>query len=309
MKKLLIICYGILLFAYALPPVNAVFRHSIGVADEGGRSVEALIGGKKESLSMSEYLTGVLAAEMPASFEEEALKAQAVAARSYALYCLQSGKHGGRVCTDPGCCQAYMDASQRRKRWGGDSLKYERRLLNAVNATAGEILRYKGEPVQAVFHASSYLCTESSAELWGELPYLVSVSSPESPETVPGLFSTVELTAEELKNAVENAHPEAAFPEDAQSWIGDVERDASGRVKRLSIAGAELSGRELRSLFLLRSTAFELSYADGKFLFAVTGFGHGVGMSQQGANVMARQGADYTAILAHYYPSTTLCKD
>ena len=309
MKKLLIICYGFLLLAYTLPPVYTVFRHSVVVADEGGQTVEVLIGGKKESLNMSEYLTGVLAAEMPASFDEEALKAQAVAARTYALYCLRNGKHRGRLCADPACCQAYMDAAQRRERWGGDAPNCERRILNAVNATAGETIRYEGEPVQAVFHASSYLCTESSAEVWGELPYLVSVSSPESAETVPGLFSTVELTAEELKNTIENAHPETLFPEDAQSWIGEVERDASGRVKHMSIAGTQLSGRELRSLFLLRSTAFELSYVDGKFLFTVMGFGHGVGMSQQGANVMARQGADYTAILAHYYPSTTLCRD
>ena len=309
MKKLLIICYGILLLAYALPPAGGVLRRCVGAADEGGKTVPVLTGGKKESLSMTEYLTGVLAAEMPASFHEEALKAQAVAARTYALYCLQSGKHGGNLCTNAGCCQAYMDASQRRGRWGGDAPKYERRILHAVNATAGETLRYNGEPVQAVFHASSYLRTESSAEVWEALPYLVSVSSPESPETVPGLVSTVELTAEELRNAIENARPEAVFPEDAQSWIEGIERDASGRVKRLRIAGTELSGRELRSLFLLRSTAFDLSYTAGKFLFTVTGFGHGVGMSQQGANVMAQQGADYTAILAHYYPSTTLRKD
>ena len=309
MKKLLIICYSILTLAYALPPAERAFLHCAAVLDEGGKTVGLFSGGKNESLSMSAYLTGVLAAEMPASFDEEALKAQAVAARSYALYSLQSGKHGGRLCPNAGCCQAYIDLAQRRERWGDNFPEYERRIRKAVNATAGECLRYRGELAQTVFHASSYLCTESSAELWGEVPYLVSVSSPESAETVPGLFSYAELTAAELKNAVMSAHPEAVFGEEEQSWIEGIERDASGRVKCLRIAGTELSGRELRSLFLLRSTAFDLSYDHGRFLFAVTGFGHGVGMSQQGANVMARQGADYTAILAHYYPSTTLCKD
>lgn len=306
MKKLLIFCYSILLLTYALPPVSRVCGRCAGFLSERERTVGLL--GKDEPLAMADYLTGVLAAEMPASFGEEALKAQAVAARSYTLYCLAHGKHAGKLCANAACCQAYLDAAQRRERWGEDFPKYERRVRDAVRATAGEILRYEGSPVQAVFHASSYLCTESSAEVWRGVPYLVSVSSPESPETVPGLISYAELTAEELKNAVENTHPEANFPEDAESWLEGTERDASGRVKKIKIAGAELTGKEVRSLFLLRSTAFELSYGEGKFLFTVSGFGHGVGMSQQGANVMAQQGADYTAILAHYYPSTTLCR-
>ena len=305
MKKILLLCYVILLSAYSLPLLQILY-HRYFPPKLTAQTVAVLTDEGETSLGMTEYLSGVVAAEMPASFEKEALKAQAVAARSYAMYCIQSGKHGGRVCTDPGCCQAWLSDSRMRLRWGTGYKEYHEKILDAVRATEGEYLSYMGAPAQAVFHSSSASVTENSGNVWSAVPYLVSVSSPEGAGDVPEFISYVRVSPEELKSAVLSRHPEAVFPEEAEQWSGELRRDSSGRVESLTLGGTELSGREIRSLFLLRSTAFELTYEDGSFLFTVTGFGHGVGMSQYGANVMARNGADYTSILAHYYPGTTL---
>ena len=254
---------------------------------------------------MQDYLVGVLAAEMPADFPEEALKAQAVAARTYALYCADGGKHGGAdVCADPGCCQAWQDGQARRDKWGGDWERCETRLAAAVSDTAGEILLYEGRPVFAAFHSSSAGATEDCGEVWNPRPYLVSVSSPETAETVPNFISSLRCAALDFRDTILSACPEADFSGPEEEWVGELRRDASGRVASVTVGGAELRGTALRSLFSLRSTAFTLAYEEGWFVFTVAGFGHGVGMSQYGARLMAEGGANYREILAHYYPGT-----
>lgn len=309
MKRILIFCYVVLLLAYSLPFFGSFCLRHFFPEQSSEQQVSVLTGDGEMILSMTEYLTGVVAAEMPASFETEALKAQAVAARSYAMYCAENGKHsGGKVCTSSLCCQAYLSDSQLQRRWGTGYEKYRAKISAAVKATEGEYLSYLGAPAQAVFHSSSAGITENSANVWAYVPYLVSVSSPESEETVPNFTSLVRISPEELKSGVLSLRPGAIFPEDCAGWLGEIRRDDSGRVAGVTLGGEELSGRELRSLFLLRSTAFDLSFDNGSFLFTVVGFGHGVGMSQYGANVMAQNGADYASILAHYYPGTMLGK-
>lgn len=244
--------------------------------------------------SLEEYLVGVVAAEMPADFEPEALRAQAVAARTYTLYCARSGKHADAdVCTDYRCCQAWRD--------GEDA-----RIRDAVYGTAGQVLQFAGQAAFTAFHSSSAGFTEACGAIWSALPYLVSVASPESAESVPNYVSTVSVGAEEFRAALLAACPEADFSAPPEGWVGELRRDESGRVSAVMLGGAAFSGVKLREIFGLRSTAFTLSCADGVFTFTVTGFGHGVGMSQYGANVMAMDGADYRAILAHYYPGTEL---
>lgn len=307
MKRILIICYVILLLSYCFPIFGVHFDRPREQSEPAAQTVSVIADGEERVLDMTEYLTGVVAAEMPASFEYEALKAQAVAARSYAMYCMMSGKHGsGRTCTSSGCCQAYLTDGEMRERWGTGYDKYRGRIYDAVKATEGEYLSYMGKPAQAVFHSSSAPMTEDSGNVWGYVPYLVSVSSPESAENVPNYVSYVSVSPEDLKNTVLSAHPEAVFPEDASQWKGEIVRDGSGRVQSMELGGVKISGKEARYLFLLRSTAFDLSLDNGNFLFTVIGFGHGVGMSQYGANVMARNGADYASILAHYYPGTAI---
>lgn len=263
--------------------------------------------GTVEELTLEDYLLGVLAAEMPADFPMEALKAQAVAARTYALYCADGDKHGAAdLCTDPGCCQAYQDEAARQDKWGADFDRCEARVAKAAAETAGQVLLYEGRAVFAAFHSSSAGATEDCGEVWNPRPYLVSVSSPETAETVPNFISTLRCAPLDFRDALLSLHPEADFSGAEETWLGELTRDQSGRVASCVLGGVAFKGTALRSLFSLRSTAFTLEYEDGAFVFTAAGYGHGVGMSQYGAKLMAESGADYRAILAHYYPGTEL---
>ena len=292
-----------------LPEAEPATAAILPAAAPAPETVRLLDGGEIRKLPLQDYLVGVLAGEMPASFEPEALKAQAVAARTYTLYCGSGPKHpGADVCSDPGCCQAWRDDDSLRRDWGE---AYEQRigkLRAAVDATAGEYLSYEGAPVFAAFHASSAGATEDCGEVWNPRPYLVSVPSPESAAEVPHYVSRLLCAPLDFRDTLLAARPEADLSGEPSDWLGPVEHDASGRVATLTLGGVRLKGTELRKLFGLRSTAFTLALTDEGFCFTVTGSGHGVGMSQYGAEVMARNGADYRAILAHYYPGTLLVR-
>jgi stage II sporulation protein D len=264
-------------------------------------------GDEVELMDMQDYLVGVVAAEMPAEFQPEALKAQAVAARTYALYCANTSKHAdAEVCTDYNCCQAWHSQQELEQSWGDGYEKNLALITEAVQATEGQYLSYDGAPVFAAFHASSCGATEDCGAIWSSVPYLISVDSPESADTVPNYISTVELSALDFRDTILSAYPSAKLTGSADGWLGAVALDDSGRVSSVNIGGVDISGKELRELFSLRSTAFTLECSGQGFLFTVTGNGHGVGMSQYGANVMAADGSDYAQILAHYYPGTVL---
>lgn len=270
--------------------------------------VRVLCGDEVIRISVYDYLVGVVAAEVPASFESEALKAQAVAARTYLQRNLNgTSKHeNADICSSPDCCQAYMASDELKEKWGKNYDKFIEIIKDAVSETDGEYLSYEGEPIMAAFHSSSAGKTEDSDAIWGDYPYLVSVSSPEGEDDVPNYISTLSLRDIDFRDTVLYLKPEADMTGDAEDWVSDTKRDLSGRVESMTIGGVEFSGRELRELFSLRSTAFELEHEDGEFTFTVTGYGHGVGMSQYGANVMAKGGADYKEILEHYYPGAVL---
>ncbi len=264
------------------------------------KKINVLCGGEAITMDMQDYIVGVTAAEMPVYFEYEALKAQTVAARTYAMYCADMHKHGeAHVCADPNCCQAWSSDEALRTSWGGQYEENMKKLRAAADATAGQYLSYEGEAVFAAFHSSSAGATEDCGEVWNGLPYLLSVSSPETAADVPEYVTEVRCAAIDFRDTVLSRHPEADFSGEESGWIEDIERDDSGRVKEVRLGGVQVRGTEMRSLFSLRSAAFALEYADGQFVFIVTGFGHGVGMSQYGANVMAKNGAHYTKILAH----------
>ena len=270
-------------------------------------SLRLLRGGQVLELDAEEYLVGAVAAEMPASFPEDALRAQAVAARTYALYCRETGKHPeADLCADPACCQAWRSEEELQERWAGDYAQNLARVRAAVADTAGQVLRYEGRPILAAFHSSSAGATEDCGAVWNPRPYLVSVSSPETASDVPGYCSILRCAALDFRDVLLSACPEADFSAPPEEWIGETERDESGRVARIKLGGLPFSGTTLRQLFSLRSTAFTLRYEDGFFVFSVTGFGHGVGMSQYGAMVLAREGASWQEILAHYYPGASL---
>lgn len=276
------------------------------------RTVRLLSGDTVTEIGVFDYLTGVVAAEMPVSFEPEALKAQAVAARSYLQRFIAEPKHeGADICADSSCCQAYLTPDELMANWGDDYNEYAKKISAAVEATDGEYLSYDGQAALCAFHSSSEGATESSADVWSDVPYLRSVESPETAEEVPNFVSTVESADIDFRDTILYLHPEADMTGSADSWISDTRRTGSGRVAAMVIGGVEFTGGELRRLFSLRSTDFDISHDAGKFVFTVRGYGHGVGMSQYGANALARSGEDYRAILGHYYPGTVLvsCKE
>ena len=244
---------------------------------------------------------------MPAKFQLEAMCAQAVCARTYTLWKMKSGVHeGADLCDNSACCQAYMTPEEAAGRWGSLTETYTAHIASAVANTDGQILTYGGKPIQAVFFSSSAPATEDAAAVWGNsLPYLVSVSSPEG-EEVPNYRSSVVLTAEQMKELVQGSGLGIKLSGAPSGWICNVTYTASGRVAELELGGVTLSGSAARSLFGLRSACFEVAEENGTFTFSVTGYGHGVGMSQYGANAMAEAGSTWQEIVLHYYTGVSI---
>ena len=275
---------------------------------DSARTLRVLDGDTVTEMSFSDYLQGVLRAEMPASFQEDALRAQAVAARTYTYYKMSSGgNHGDTadICTDHSCCQAFLGKEKAADNWGKNAERYEAKIENAVSATDGQVMLYGGAPILAVFHSSSAGETWNSGEVWAQdLPYLQSVSSPEG-EGVPNYYSTVELTEAEFREKFLAARPEADLSGPASEWIRDPVTDGI-HVERITIGGVPVSGPSVRSIFGLRSASFTVEAGDGKITFYVTGYGHGVGLSQYGANAMAEAGSTWREILEHYYTGVTI---
>ena len=254
---------------------------------------------------------GVVRAEMPASFSQEALKAQAVAARTYTLYKIENGGSPNHpeadACDDINCCKAYMSAEEAAQGWGGQAASYEEKIRAAVADTDGECVLYEGRPILAVFHSSSAGMTQDAADVWSSsLPYLQSVQSPENEDTVPNYHSTASFTASELKARLQEALPGADLSGSPSNWFTNIQQQTNGTVKSLTVGGVAVSGSQLRTILDLRSACFTISFDGEMVSFSVTGYGHGVGMSQYGANVLAADGMDYQEILTWYYTDTTV---
>ncbi|MCI9608723.1 MAG: stage II sporulation protein D [Oscillibacter sp.] len=277
---------------------------------DASRMLRVLDGEEVLEMDLGTYLVGVVRAEMPASFEAEALKAQAVAARTYTLYKLQSGGNHGEtadICTDSTCCQAYIGEDRARSNWGENAGAYEAKVEAAVRETDGETILYGGVPILAVFHSSSAGLTRAAGEVWvNDLPYLQAVDSPEPGDRIPQYYSRVEFTAEELKAKLRSAFPEADFTGGMEDWLKDPAADEAGSVATVLVGGVTAKGTQVRSALGLRSACFTWEVQDGKMVFFVTGYGHGVGLSQYGASAMAAAGADYREILTHYYTGVTV---
>jgi stage II sporulation protein D len=248
---------------------------------------------------------------MPASFEPQALAAQAVAERTYIRHQMAGERKAAHpdadICTDPNCCSAWVSEEDARRRWGDAAEENENRIRAAVTDTDGQVLLYDGAPILAVFHSSSAGVTARSADVWSaDVPYLASVASPEGADTVPNYYSVNTFPEAEFRAILLAAHPEASLDGPAEGWIGPVRRNSSDRVEEMTLGGVSLSGTEVRRLFSLRSASFTVEAADGAVTFHVTGYGHGVGMSQYGANEMARQGKTWQEILQWYYTGVTI---
>ena len=229
-----------------------------------------------EEIKIDEYLYGVVSSEMPASFEIEALKAQAVAARTYTIYKINNNdkKHGeADICDNSACCQAWISKEDRLQKWNEQSRnEYWAKIVEAVDSTKGKIITYNEKPINAFFHANSGGATEAPVNVWGgsNYPYLQTVAT-----------------------SGEDAY--------TQYSIKITEYTEGNRVKNLKVGNLNLSGVEIRNIFGLRSANFKIDIQENNVKFAVIGYGHGVGMSQTGADSLAKQGKKYDEIIKHYY--------
>ena len=251
--------------------------------------------GEVVSVSLGDYLVGVVLAEMPLSFPGEALKAQAVASRTYALRRYEHRKHGAAaVCVESGCCQGWRDPE------AADPA--ERAIAEAaVRATDGLAIYYEGALIEATFFACSGGRTEDAAAVWGgELPYLQAVESP-GEEAAAHFTDEVRVSLEEFRAALEELDGAVDFPEALGGWVGSVSCTPGGGVDEIELGGRVFTGKQLRKAFGLRSTAFTLELTAEEAVFVTRGCGHRVGMSQYGAAAMAREGAGFVEILEWYY--------
>ncbi|MCL2107358.1 MAG: stage II sporulation protein D [Oscillospiraceae bacterium] len=266
--------------------------------------VARTVSGQVETIGMEEYLRGCVAGEMPLHYHEEALKAQAVACYSFARHRLE--REGREAVSDsPASDQAYLSLEERRKKWGDDFEANEKKLEKAVAAVRGQALSYEGEIALAVFHHSNSGLTETAALCWGEdIPYLQSVASP-GDRLSPEYSLTTVFSPAEIKTALKEIGG-LKLGDDPAKWFGKAELSQAGTVTKLEVGGVSISGGRLRELLGLRSASFSVSCQSGSFHVKTVGYGHGVGMSQYGADFMARQGNTYKEILEHYYMNCTI---
>ena len=266
--------------------------------------------GEIREMLLEEYLMGVVAGEMPASYGLEAVKAQAVAARTYSLYSIQ--RHGCKtnpnadICTSSSCCQTYNSEAKMRSKWGDQYEYYHSVIAKAVMDTAGEVMLYNGKVIDAMYHGASGGWTEDSENVYGNvIPYLRSVESAHE----IGSRQTGEVTfgREEFANRVNGARPNAHMdPDKLEEQLKILSIYPSGRVNQLQLAEDTITGKTARKIFGLDSSLFTVEIGERQVTFHTKGFGHGVGMSQAGANGMAADGADYRTILTHYYSGVSI---
>lgn len=249
------------------------------------------------NLNMTDYLIGVVSSEMPASFNLEALKAQSVLARTYALKAKQTGKK----LTDTVSTQSYIDIDQMKNKWRNSFNTYYNKIKNAVENTNGEYLSYNGNYIEALYHSTNNGKTESSLDVFGNYyPYLISVSS-EYDKNASNYLRTINMPLDTISNKL-------GLSLNNDSVISILSYTDGGNIKEININGNNFSGKKVRELLGLRSADFDISISDNNANITTRGYGHGVGMSQYGANGMANAGYSYKDILSHYYPGTTLTK-
>lgn len=267
--------------------------------------------GEIHDVPVREYLIGAVGAEMPVSFEEEALKAQTVAAHTYAERQAELSEqrpelNGADFSDDASQYQAFYTKDELKNLYGVNFEENYRKLTACVDAVLDEILCYQNEPIIAAFHAISSGKTESAENVWGsKIDYLQSVDS-HADENAPQFTQETTFTPDEVKTRLTASRENLFLGTDIPHWFGEPECSAAGTVLQIAVGTSIFTGQELRTIFDLRSAVFTVNYENGKFLFSTKGYGHHVGMSQYGANAMAESGASYQEILAYYYPNTEL---
>lgn len=317
MKIIHIILAALLFFIMLLLPITAIRPENEGKRNIAAPAVSVSASNsdsfkiflseseKTVEIPVKEYLFGVVAAEMPALYEPEALKAQAVAAYTYASYRKQHSDNLKYDLSDSGSDgQCYISRENAKEKWGDNAEKYEKKLDEAVASVLGQAILYNGEPILAAYHTVSSGKTESGSELWGgEFPYLASVDSVNDLLS-PDYLETKEYSSADLQKLFTDEKIEISG--ESASWFSDESRTAVGSIVKIKVCGKEISGEKFRNILKLKSADAEISLEGDKFTFTTKGYGHGVGMSQYSANQMALQGSGYKEILSAFYTGCTL---
>lgn len=322
MKRSLLLALILLLFMVTLPLSVFIFPDPDGDLSETGDytggtdKIKVLLTEENKviTVSMTEYLTGALASEMPVLYHSEALSAQAAVCRTYAEKMIEQQREnpseelkGADISDDSSVHQGYMTSQERKEKFGDQFETYEQKLSRAVKEGGSYVITSGGELITAAFHAISSGQTESSLNLWGsDLPYLQPVQSA-GDKLSPDYATTVNLTDAQFKEKAASLKG-ADLSGDSESWIGEAEVSDSGTVLSITVGGKTFTGLEIREAMGLRSPCFTVKHENGAFTFSVTGYGHGAGMSQYGADYMARQGSTWQEIVKHYYTGVEIEK-
>lgn len=262
--------------------------------------------GKVEKIDLTEYTIGAVCAEISPSYEEEAIMAQAIACKTYAVYMMENDVYDkADVSDDYTIHQGYISKDKLKEKWGEKFDAYYQKIASAVKKVDNKIITYNGKVIQPAFFALCGGKTENAEDIWGnEVPYLKSVVSV-GDELASSNTSTVSYSVDEFVNCCENLE-KCKLSDDKSDWIGETKKTDAGSVKNIVIGSQSYTGAKIQRVFNLKSINFSLKYDGKNFVFSVIGNGHGVGMSQYGADYMARQGSNYEEILKHYYTSVEI---
>ncbi len=270
------------------------------------------IEGKTQKMDIEQYLYGVLSSEMPSTFNEQALKAQALAARTYVIYKLENnitaGHSGATVCTDSTHCQAYKSYEDLKQAKGNEWIKNDYlKIKKAVDDTKGQIIVYEDRPILPLYFSTSSGKTENSEDVFTtQYPYLVSVDS-ENETQSPRYLNTYSLTNNQFIKYIKSKYPQINISqENLDDQIKILDRTQSGSVKNIEVGNIKISGIDMRKTLNLNSTNFTIECEDNKVNFTTKGYGHGVGMSQWGAQTMSQNGYNYDDIIFHYYTGVNI---
>lgn len=303
MKKIIGLTFIIILLPFIIVslftnPSNIKFKYGSNLFIKVKRMDKNII----EEVPFEEYVVGVLSGEMPVSFDMEALKAQAVAARSYAFKKMNDNYDNEYHVVDTTMNQVYLDNEELKKRWGNNYNEYFNKVKNAVYDTLGEYLVYDGEIIEALFFSTSTGVTENSGEVFSnQLPYLVSVSSSFEEGVSPVYNDSVNMSLGDF-------YAKLSLPFENNINIEILETTSTNRIKKIKINNKEFSGNDISILLGLRSNYFDIIQNGNEVIIKTKGFGHGVGLSQYGAQAMALKGYKYDEILKYYYTGVSLEK-
>lgn len=257
--------------------------------------------------SLEDYLLGVVACEMSASYHEEAIKAQIIAAHTLLEHSklTKSDSLGDADISDSSAThQGYLTVDEQKEKWGEKYDENAAKIKKCIEEVKNFTIQYNGLPITAAFHSISNGRTENASDVWGgDYPYLISVPS-DGDKLSPAYLTETAFSCDDFKNII--TEQGAALGDDPTQWIGKIKRTDTGMVFEITIGDKTFKGTDIRKYFSLKSSTFECEYKEDSFIFKVKGYGHGVGMSQYGANYMAQQGLNYKEILVHYYPNTEI---